>query len=340
MPSVFFSYSHADEDLRDQLEKQLSTLKRQRVIETWHDRRIGAGNEIDRAISERIETDDVILLLVSPDFIASDYCYDREMRRAMERHEAGDAIVIPVILRPCDWHGTPFGKLLAVPTDGKPVTQWPDRDQAFLEVANAVREAAARIPDLSKRAAAAAGPAESAQANALRDAGERIGAVLATATERADFGDAPRSSNLRLAKQFTERDKDRFRLDSFDFMAKFFENSLDELAKRNPGIDGEFRRIDANRFVSSVYRGGQAIARCTVFMGGGFGVSGINYVQGETTESNSFNETLRVESDDQSLFLLGMGMSSMGQDRDVKLTQQGASELYWSMLIGRLQERY
>jgi hypothetical protein len=339
MPSVFFSYSHADEDLRDQLEKQLSTLKRQGVIETWHDRRIGAGNEIDRAISERIETDDLILLLVSPDFIASDYCYDREMRRAMERHESGDAIVIPVILRPCDWHGTPFGKLLAVPTDGKPVTQWPDRDQAFLEVAKSVREAAARVPDLRQRATAF-GPAGSVQADALRDAGERIGEALRGATERVAVGDAPRSSNLRLAKQFTERDKDRFRLDSFDFMAKFFENSLDELAKRNPGIEGKFRRIDANRFVSSVYRDGQAVARCTVFMGGTFGASGINYVQGETTESNSFNETLRVEADDQSLFLLSMGMASMGRERDVKLTQQGAAELYWSMLIGRLQERY
>ena len=341
MPTVFFSYSHADEDLRDQLEKQLSTLKRQGVIETWHDRRIGAGNEIDRAISERIETDDIILLLVSPDFIASDYCYDREMRRAMERHEAGDAIVVPVILRPCDWHGTPFGKLLAVPTDGKPVTQWPDRDQAFLEVARAVREAAGRIPGMRQAAAVAAfGPAGGVQVDPTREAGARVGEALRTATERIGSGDAPRSSNLRLAKQFTERDKDRFRLDSFDFMAKFFENSLAELAARNPGIEGESRRIDANRFVASVYRDGQAVARCTVFMGGGFGTNGINYVQGETTESNSFNESLRVEADDQSLFLVSMGMASMGQARDVKLTQQGAAELYWGMLIGRLQERY
>lgn len=98
LPNVFFSYCHADEALRDQLEKQLSMLKRQGVIETWHDRRIGAGQEIDAAIDDHINSDEIILLLVSPDFIASDYCYNIEMTRAMERHGAGEAIVIPVIL--------------------------------------------------------------------------------------------------------------------------------------------------------------------------------------------------------------------------------------------------
>ena len=92
LAAVFFSYSHADEGLRDQLEKQLAVLKRQSVIETWHDRRIGAGAEGDSAISGHVEHDDIILLLVSHDFLASNYCYDREMLRAMERHEAGEAI--------------------------------------------------------------------------------------------------------------------------------------------------------------------------------------------------------------------------------------------------------
>jgi hypothetical protein len=89
VPSVFFSYSHADEKLRYQLDKQLSLLRRQGVIETWQDRRIGAGEELVNSIDVQLESCDIILLLVSPDFLDSDYCYDIEMTRAMERHAAG-----------------------------------------------------------------------------------------------------------------------------------------------------------------------------------------------------------------------------------------------------------
>jgi len=138
---VFYSYSHKDEELRDELEKHLSILKRQGVIQSWHDRRIGAGREWEGEIDTHLNTAHVILLLISADFLASDYCYDVEMKRAMERHEAGEACVIPVILRPVDWRGAPFGKLQALPTDAKPVTEWPNRDKAFLDVARGIRAA-------------------------------------------------------------------------------------------------------------------------------------------------------------------------------------------------------
>lgn len=158
MSRVFFSYCHADEELRNQLEKQLAILKRQGVIETWHDRCIGAGEELDSAISAELESCNIILLLVSADFLNSDYCYDIEMTRAMERHAAGDAIVIPVILRSCLWTDAPFGKLNATPPDGKAVMQWPDRDVAFTEVAKAIKGAAARLTKGSGAAPAAAPP--------------------------------------------------------------------------------------------------------------------------------------------------------------------------------------
>jgi hypothetical protein len=109
-PTLFFSYSHVDESLRDELDVHLTGLTRQGLIASFHDRRITAGSEFGKSIDAHIDTAEVILLLVSPNFIASDYCYDREMIRAMERHEKGEARVIPVILRPCDWHGLPFGK--------------------------------------------------------------------------------------------------------------------------------------------------------------------------------------------------------------------------------------
>src|SRR5438128_1377433 len=98
---VFFSYSHKDEELRDEMANHLSILKRQGVITDWHDRRITAGDEWAGQIDEHLNSAHLILLLISADFIASDYCYDLELTRAMERHEAREACVIPVILRPC-----------------------------------------------------------------------------------------------------------------------------------------------------------------------------------------------------------------------------------------------
>ncbi len=112
---VFYSYSHHDEVLRDELEKHLSILRRQGVISQWHDRQIGAGREWEGQIDQRLNSAQVILILISADFLASDYCYDIEMMRAMERNDSGEARVIPVILRSVDWRGAPFGKLQAPP---------------------------------------------------------------------------------------------------------------------------------------------------------------------------------------------------------------------------------
>lgn len=320
MPSLFFSYSHADERLRDQLEQQLAMLKRQGVIEIWHDRRIGAGENIDRAIDEHINSDEIILLLVSPAFIASDYCYEIEMKRAMERHSAGEAIVIPVILRACDWHHAPFGKLNATPLDGKPITQWPDTDEAFLQVAKAVRGA---VDSLSKGACApTAQPVSPAPP------------VAPLAVDSA----GPRSSNLRLAKSFSQRDKDQFQTEAFDFFARFFENSLAELAERNEAVQGSFRRVDANRFFATIYQNGKDVARCTIYLGGGAFGGGINYIQGHASESNSLNESLSVQADDQSMYLRPMGMAFMGGERDPKLSLEGGAEFFWALLIHTLQQ--
>src|SRR3954466_9528217 len=149
--SLFYSSSPGDGALRDELETALSLLRRQGVISGWHDRRVEPGTEWERQIDEHLESADVILLLVSADFLASDYCYDREMKRALERHGAGTARVIPVILRPCDWDTAPFWKLQALPRDGKAVTTWGNRDEAFADIARGIRHAvtslAAGAPD-------------------------------------------------------------------------------------------------------------------------------------------------------------------------------------------------
>ncbi len=143
--SVFISYSHKDERLRDELATHLAILQNQKVIAFWHDRKITAGSEWAKEIDENLRTADLILLLVSPDFLASNYCNDVELKLAMDRHQKGEAIVIPILLKPVSWKGAPFAKLQACPTNAKPVTKWTNRDEAFTDVLEAIRLAAQKV---------------------------------------------------------------------------------------------------------------------------------------------------------------------------------------------------
>lgn len=146
MPSsieIFISYAHEDEELLKGLVKQLQALKYQGNIDIWYDRQMGAWSESTREDEKHLNSAQIILLLVSPDFMASDYCSGKKMRRAMIRHKRGEARVIPVILRPVYWQEAPFGKLQALPTDAKPIVNraWHSLDDAFFDVAQGIRKA-------------------------------------------------------------------------------------------------------------------------------------------------------------------------------------------------------
>lgn len=138
---IFYSYAHNDEALRDRLEKHLASLKNAGLIKGWHDRRISAGTEWDRQIDEHLNSADIILLLISADFIASSYCTDTEVKQALTRHEAGTARVIPIILHPCYWTDEPFGKLQALPKNAHPISLWANQEEAFLDIVQGIRAA-------------------------------------------------------------------------------------------------------------------------------------------------------------------------------------------------------
>jgi hypothetical protein len=142
---VFTSYSHNDEALRDEFAKHLKVLQREGIIKTWYDRDIPAGSEWDKQINLNLRRARIILLLVSADFIASDYCWDVEVNKAMDRHHSGKCVVIPIILRPCDWMATPFGKLQALPKGAKPVNEWGNRDEAFADIIRSIRQIAINL---------------------------------------------------------------------------------------------------------------------------------------------------------------------------------------------------
>ena len=137
--SVFYSYVSIDEDLRRELETHLSLLQKQRVISGWHQRKILAGSDWQDEVDRHLIEAQVILLLISVDFLASDYCYSVELKRALERHRAGEARVIPILLRPVFYESAPFSMLKMLPRDNLPITKWGNRDEAWVDVVRALR---------------------------------------------------------------------------------------------------------------------------------------------------------------------------------------------------------
>ena len=317
---VFFSYSHEDEKLRNRLEVQLSTLKHEGLIESWHDRLITAGEPLDKTIDATLEETDIILLLVSPDFLASEYCYDVEMNRALERHSSGEVRVIPVILRPCDWKHAPFGNLLAVPRDGKPVTTWNNTDEAFLDIAKSIRKAIGEM-------------------NVTRPASASFTSSPEPSLHQASESAGPYSGNLRLRKTFTQFDEDSFLEESFEYVARFFENSLDRLSEQNPGIQGRFKRIDGRHFSATVYRNGENLSHCRIWNGGPQSfANGIAYSENDLYGDDAYNELLSVNVTDQGLFLRPSLTTLFLENVEEHLTANEAAEFLWSLLMRPLQQ--
>lgn len=312
---LFFSYSHKDEQLRNELEKHLAPLKRQGIIDSWHDRRILAGSDLDRTISSELEAARIILLLISVDFLASDYCHDIELVRALEKHESGEAVVIPVILRSCDWETSAFGRLRATPPDGKPVTKFADIDEAFTLVAKDIRQVAQAFSQP---------PTEDAVAEQIE----------------ATHGQTPpeRSSNLRVKRTFNDHERDDFLENTFEYIARFFDGSLDELAKRNDHISVRFKRKDATGFTAALYDYGNLVSQCGVWYGGtAMTRDTIYYSSDGEVHHGRYNELLSVVDNGYALLLKPMGMPMFGATgRDV-LLPQGAAEYLWSLLLRSLQ---
>ncbi len=324
---IFISYSHADETLRDRLAVHLKPMQREGLIEPWHDRRLLPGDHLDQGISEHLESADLILFLVSPDFLNSEYCYDIEMTRALQRHEEGSAKAVSIVLDHCDWKNTPLAKFVVLPTDGKEVVKHPNHNEAFLQIAGELRRLVGSL-DLSPSVV-------SADPVSIPQAAPKL------------VRTPPRSANLDIKKEFRDRDRGKFLNESYTYIRNYFEESLTELEARHPEIDTEFRELDADRFTAKIYRGGEEVSSCSVLRseGGMAGKWGVMYQSGTSASRNSMEGALSVDDDGQALgFDAGMfdhfaGMGGFGgRDRDDGLlSQQGAADALWERLIQPLQ---
>ncbi|WP_437281283.1 TIR domain-containing protein [Sorangium sp. So ce375] len=224
---VFFIYSHKDERLRDELATHLRLLERAAVIRSWHDRRIGAGEDWRKERNEHLEKAQVILLLVSSDFLASDYCYDVEMKRALARCDSDEARVLPVILRDCMWSSAPFARLHALPKDAKPITSWRNRDEAWTNVVRGIDAAVRQI----------AVPALLSTADERRSNASELGSSLL-----AKLANAGARATRRFSEVMTPNE---YQIFAAELMRTHFPPSYEvELLKEFTSTDGQRRVVD------------------------------------------------------------------------------------------------
>jgi hypothetical protein len=291
---AFISYSHRNERMLERFHTHLAQLRRESRISDWYDRQIVAGAHIDHEIFAQLEDSQVFIPLVSADFLSSNYCYEKEMSRAIERHAAGEVMIVPVILEPCDWRASPLGTFKALPKDGRPISEWPNEDAAWFDVVTELRRLAQSKSVAGPRAAAA--PVRSVPAAAKT-----------------------MPSKYRVKRSFDQIDRDDFRVEAFEVVRDFFERSVVEIH----GVDGvraRYQSMGPNAFTCTVInrliktpRGGEA--HITVHASPQAVLGEIYYSFEAHASSNTANGGFSIEADDYHLFLRPDGFSDDRRDR-------------------------
>jgi hypothetical protein len=316
MAKIFISYSHLDETFKAQFTQHLKSLERTGEIEVWHDRQLMGGDDFAGKIDANLSQADVVLLLVSANFIASDYCHEVEMRTALERHEKGQTVVVPVILDFCNWHSSPFGHLTAIPPDGREITRFPNFNEGFNLV---VRELSRLVKEINSRHSVTPTPSLAVEASTIIE-------------------DKPRSVNLTLKRDFTDHDKYEFAKLGFEYISRYFKNSLEELPGRNPGvvIKTDFDPDGSQSFYSAIFIEGKLKADCTISRKTSFG--NIGFTWGKNRDGNTLNDALTVYVKNGALSFKPTLFNHFSTSNvSEELNYQGAAELYWTMFIQRLQ---
>ena len=322
MTTGFISYTHADTALKEQLVRHLAPLRREGLIDLWHDGMLRPGEHLDPAVQAALADSDVVILLVSADFIASEYCYEQEMLRAFARQRAGTARVIPMILRPCQWKGVPIGngqalsEFVALPKDGKPVISWPDTDTAFDNAVGAIRD----------------------MLNAANSGAPRATAV-ATKPTPAAARSAGGANLLGIAAKPTDLDHDRFLRSGFAVTATLFEAKLAELKASDPRIDTDFERIDSRSFAARVYLDGNRVGQVSIWHGSDTRRNALCLSYDAATSSrNSMNDWLPLEDTPQGLaFAAGNAMSRVRSDGP--LDADNAAAYFWESFLVQVRSR-
>lgn len=303
---LFISYSHADAELIGRLHKHLAQLQRDETIDEWYDQEIHAGDKIDDEIGAALDNADVFLACASPDYIASFYCFERELDLALSKEKRSEIRVIPVILEPCDWLNTPLATFKAVPEDGKPVSEFTNPNVALLQVATELRRLALGADERPTEELAAIAPSSAAEA----------------------------PSRYRAKKEFDQLDKRDFAERSFGEIYRFFEASVSEL-QGLPEIEARLSPLAEDTFSCTIINRGiqRGFETIHVRRGGSWGE--IDYLFGECNTRNTSNGGFQVGADDYQLHLQGTAFSMTGERKD-RLTSTDAAEAMWDELLSKV----
>lgn len=314
---VFLSYSHKDQAVLERLKVHLRPLQRAGKITAWYDHEIRAGGELDKEISEQLEASDLFLLLISPDFLNSDYCVERELARAMERHEEDTARVIPIIVEPCHWQLSDFKKLKALPKDAKPISDWTNDNTAYL---NIVQEIVRVVEDWERTK------------------------VTREAVSQMAFPDRPARDvrNYRVKRDFDEIDRGDYRDQAFEEIRTYFQEAIAELEAVD-GLRGKFVSRGDKKFSCTVVnrqRTRSGSAHITVFCSTGrHGFGDITYVFQEDAREGTANGGFTVGSDEYEQFLRSGMMSSYRAQND-RMTPKEAAEALYTDFLGQAGVEY
>jgi len=301
---AFISYSHKDAAHLNRLHTHLATLRREGSITEWYDRVILTGGKMDLEIMGQLEGSDLFLALVSPDFLNSNYCYEKEMEKALQLHETGAIRIVPVILEPCDWQSTPLGKLKAVPKDGKPVAEWQNENTAFLDVVTELRRIVAAGKSVNN---------------------EPLATPISTATDKSA------GSRYKVKKHFDEIDRQDFRQRTYKEIRDYMAASIEEM-NGTEDIKARFSDITSSSFTCSVLNRALQHRTGYITVHAGRNIGGdISYSYSEHASANTANGGFRIEADDYELFLKGGSM--MQSNDNERVTAQQAAKIICGALL-------
>lgn len=307
---AFISYSHRDKAMLDRLHTHLAMLRRDGGVAEWQDRQIEAGGTFDREIEAALEQSDVFLALVSADYLASRYCYEKELAFAIAQHDEGLMRVVPIIIEPCDWQSSPLQKFKALPLDGKPVSDWTNQNNAWLDVVTELRRVVSE------------------------HGGE------ASFTQNASSGSqAEPSSKYRLKRTFDKIDRDDFRREAYETVRSYFESAIKEL-NQIENIRGRYETMSQAAFTCTVLnrliKGGSGDeAHITVRTGArtlfGSAFGDISYTFTPSADDNTSHGGFSVDADSYRLFLRFNDFG--GGTRDRVLSSKEAAEILWLQFV-------